>query len=243
MVDPLLLSAVRISTFYGETEMTNASGFFFESTQCLFLVSSRHVFFDEATDHRPDSVKIQLHIDSHDLACCVTYSIPLYKNGMSLWRQAADLSSEVDVAVIEIDSNAFPADALYTAFSSEHIYDSLDAIDIGTPMLIVGFPLGFHDTLHQLPVVRHAINASPLGFRFQGMGYFLTDARTHRGTSGAAVVMKSGNPEAQMPWTLLGIHSARLDVGTRDVGLDEALGLNCAWFADVLVPLTSNSSR
>jgi hypothetical protein len=28
---------------------------------------------------------------------------------------------------------------------------------------------------------------------------------------------------------LRGVHSAQLDVGTRDLKLDEALGLNCAW--------------
>ena len=72
------------------------------------------------------------------------------------------------------------------------------------------------------------------------MGYFLTDARTHRGTSGACVVMRSRDPELDLPWTLLGIHSARLDVGTRDLQVDEALGLNCAWFADVLIPLASD---
>ena len=58
-------------------------------------------------------------------------------------------------------------------------------------MLVVGFPLGFHDALHHLPVVRHAVNASSFGLRFQGKGYFLTDARTHRGTSGAPVVMRA----------------------------------------------------
>jgi hypothetical protein len=39
-------------------------------------------------------------------------------------------------------------------------------------------------------------------------------------------------------WLLLGVHSARLDVGTRDLELDEALGLNCAWYADILMTLT-----
>jgi hypothetical protein len=37
---------------------------------------------------------------------------------------------------------------------------------------------------------------------------------------------------------LLGVHSSRLDVGTRDLDLDEALGLNCAWYADILLKLT-----
>ena len=90
-------------------------------------------------------------------------------------------------------------------------------------------------------VARHAVIASSFGLRFQGEGYFLTDARTHRGTSGAPVVMRAaaGDWSAKdLPWRLLGIHSARLDVGTRDLELDEALGLNCAWYADILLTLT-----
>jgi hypothetical protein len=41
-----------------------------------------------------------------------------------------------------------------------------------------------------------------------------------------------------LPWRLLGVHAARLDVGTRDQDVDEALGLNCAWYADILLTLT-----
>ena len=92
-----------------------------------------------------------------------------------------------------------------------------------------------------MPVARHAVIASSFGMRFQGEGYFLTDARTHRGTSGAPVVMrlpKDSEVHGDLPWMLLGIHSARLDVGTRDLKLDEALGLNCAWYADILLTLT-----
>jgi hypothetical protein len=46
-----------------------------------------------------------------------------------------------------------------------------------------------------------------------------------------------------LPWTLLGIHSARIDVGTRDINLDEALGLNSAWYADVLLQLTEDRAE
>jgi hypothetical protein len=41
-----------------------------------------------------------------------------------------------------------------------------------------------------------------------------------------------------LPWTLLGVHSARLDMGNRDIEQDESLGLNCAWYADILLTLT-----
>jgi len=82
--------------------------------------------------------------------------------------------------------------------------------------------------------------------RFQGQGYFLTDARTHRGGSGAPVVMRIAKPDAShgdLPWRLLGVHSARLDMASRDTGIDEALGLNCAWYSDVLMTLTQDQHR
>jgi hypothetical protein len=145
------------------------------------------------------------------------------------------------VAVIELDRAALAADAVFESFTITHLQGQLDDIDVGTSVLIVGFPLGFHDTLHHLPVVRQAAIESSFGLRFQGHGYFLTDARTHRGTSGAPVVMRApeGSREhGDLPWMLLGVHSARLDVGTRDLKLDEALGLNCAWYADILLTLT-----
>lgn len=88
--------------------------------------------------------------------------------------------------------------------------------------------------------------ASSFGLRFQGQGYFLTDARTHRGGSGAPVVLRIADPPAEcalLPWRLLGVHSARLDMLTRDTDVDEALGLNCAWYADILMTLTEAPAR
>jgi len=79
--------------------------------------------------------------------------------------------------------------------------------------------------------------------RFQGRGYFVTDARTHRGTSGAPVVMRSPAGKTvsnRLGWILLGVHSARMDIGSRDRQEDEALGLNCAWYGDILLTLTAH---
>jgi hypothetical protein len=145
------------------------------------------------------------------------------------------------VAVLELDRAALPKSAVLRAFTPAHLQHSLDEVEVGTSLLIVGFPLGFHDTLHHLPVVRQAVIASSFGLRFQGLGYFLTDARTHRGTSGAPVVMRMAAPGASeaLPWKLLGVHSARLDMGNRDLQVDESLGLNCAWYADILLTLTT----
>lgn len=242
MIESLLLSCVQISTFKGANSLTNASGFFFARNDRLFLVTSRHVVMDRPSGHRPDRIEIEIHTNHRNLAEAIRYSIPLYLDGKSIWRQGKDSAGEVDVAVIEIIQEQLPESALYFAFEPDNLPDSIEMIGVGSRLLIVGFPLGFHDTLHHLPVARQGINASSFSLRFQGNGYFLTDARTHRGMSGAPVVMKASSRKGkntEIPWMLLGVHSARLDVGTRDLKLDEALGLNCAWFADILLTLTN----
>ncbi len=243
MIDSLLLSAARLCTFQGQRALTNASGFFFARGERLFIVTSRHVLVDEASGHFPERIEIELHIDPANMAESIGFSIPLYAAGRSLWRQGTDTAGEIDVAVIEIERAALPTTTVYRAFTAAHLPGADDLVEVGSSLLVVGFPLGFHDTLHHLPVVRQAVLASSFGLRFKGEGYFLTDARTHRGTSGAPVVMRlpqAGAAPGDLPWWLLGVHSARLDVGTRDLELDEALGLNCAWYADILLVLTGD---
>jgi hypothetical protein len=240
-IESLLLAAARVVTFEAERLLTNASGFFFERDGRLFLVTSRHVMLDEPSKHFPDRIEIELHTDPGVMSRSIGFSMPLYHGGKSVWRDGRDTGGDIDVAVLEMERSALPATAVYEAFTPEHLCDPGEPVEIGSSLLVVGFPLGFHDALHHLPVVRHAVNASPFGLRFQGKGYFLTDARTHRGTSGAPVVMRARRPDGvfgALPWMLLGVHSSRMDVGTRDLKLDEALGLNCAWYADILLTLT-----
>lgn len=227
----------------GAAALSSATGFFFQRGELLFLVTSRHVMHEESTGHRPDRLVVELHLDAQNLATATGFSIPLYRAGRSAWRQGSDGAGAgaIDVAAIEINRAALPENGLLQAFTPGNLPDLAFPVEIGSPLLVVGFPLGFHDTLHHLPVVRQATLASSFGLRFKGQAYFLTDARTHRGTSGAPVVMRRAaepNSVDPMPWTLLGVHSARLDVG-RDRQLDEALGLNCVWYSDILLTLTS----
>jgi S1-C subfamily serine protease len=238
MIEPLLLAAARVLTFDGSRLLTGASGFFFERDDRLFLVTSRHVMIDQPSRHFPDRIEIELHTDAKDLTCSTAFSVPLYRDGKSVWRQGRDSGGEVDVAVVELERAAMPDAVVLHSFKPSDLPPVFEEVEVGTPVLVVGFPLGFHDALHHLPVVRQAVIASSFGMRFQGFGYFLTDARTHRGTSGAPVVMRIQATDAELPWMLLGVHTARLDMGGRDLVQDESLGLNCAWYADILLTLT-----
>ncbi|WP_028998207.1 S1 family peptidase [Azohydromonas australica] len=239
--ESILLSAARIGTFNGQQALTGASGFFFERESRLYLVTSRHVVIDEPSQHFPDRIEIELHTDPDNLTRSTGLSMLLYREGQSVWCDGTDGGGEIDVAVIEIERASLPQHCVLEAFTPAHLPTVHDEIEVGAALLVVGFPLGFHDLLHHLPVVRQAVIASSYGMRFQGKGYFLTDARTHRGTSGAPVLMRDASPSPAahaLPWKLLGVHSSRMDIADRDQGQDEALGLNCAWYADILLTLT-----
>lgn len=238
MIETLLLTTTRVSTFNGQQPLTTASGFFFERDERLFLVTNGHVVKDAATGHAPDRLELEVHTDAENLTRSIGLSVLLYQDGQSVWRQGADAGGQIDVVAIQLDRGALPATAELRCFTPAHLQGSLQEVEVGTPLLIVGFPLGFHDNLHHLPVVRQAVIASSFGLRFQGLGYFLTDGRTHRGTSGAPVVMRSPG-SGDLPWKLLGVHSARMDMGSRDRQIDESLGLNTAWYADILLTLTA----
>lgn len=239
-IESLLLTVARITTKQGETVLTNATGFFFERGGRVFLVTNRHVIVDEPTEHRPDSVDLALHVSEGNIAEIVSINIPLFEDGKPIWREATDNGGLIDVVAVALSPDQFPETTVYRAFTSDHLVEELDEVEVGTSLLVVGFPLGFHDTLHHLPVARQAVIASSFGMRFQGTGCFLTDARTHRGISGAPVVARFSDRRGRssLPYLLLGIHASRIDMTTRDQEQDEALGLNCAWYADVLNTLT-----
>ena len=208
------------------------------------MVTSRHVVLDEASKHYPDCIEIELHVNARNLGETVQFSIPLYREGKSIWREGLDSAGAIDVVALELERDVLPEPVLMKAFTSANLVSKLDLVEMGSPVLIVGFPLGVHDTLHRLPVARQSVVASAFGIRFQGKGYFLTDARLHRGMSGAPVVAReqaSRPGRADLSWLLLGVHATRLDVTNRDASLDESLDLNCAWYADILMTLTQQA--
>ena len=197
----------------GDNPLTGATGFFFERDGRLFLVTSRHVVIDEASNHRPDRLTIELHVNEQNIADVIQWSIPLYDGDQALWRQGVDSGGTVDVVAVEIHRQALPETVIFSPFTPAHLVAELDQVEVGTAVLIVGFPLGFHDNLHHLPVARHAGIASAFGIRFQGQGYFLTDARMHRGTSGAPVVtrvpteaFRSRRSHLDLAWRPRGAH-------------------------------------
>ncbi len=238
--DEALFGVTRVLTFAGAGGLTEASGFFFERDARLYLVTSRHVLFDTASGHAPDRIEIEMHTDARDLTQMARLSILLHRDGVANWHQASDSGGEIDVATIEIDRDEMPTGCVLHPFQPQHLVSGFDQFNVGGRLASPGFPLGCFDTVHHRPVVRQASIASFYGIRFQGQGLFLTDARMHRGSSGSPVLARlKGDGAGHLRWGLLGVHSSRMDMATRDLVQDESLGLNCAWYADVLMALTA----
>ena len=106
------------------------------------------------------------------MAKSIGFSIPLYSDGKSNWRQGLDPAGDIDVALLEIDREALPETTTYCAFTPQHLLGPREQVEVGTVLQIVGFPLGFHDTLHHMPVVRQAGTASSFGCVFRARATF-----------------------------------------------------------------------
>lgn len=235
-MEDLFICATRIETWKADTHCTNATGFFYFDEGLLFLITNRHVVLNESTGHAPDSLRLLLHTDQTDVPANEKVSIPLYKDGVPQWREHPLHGPGVDVVAVMISDPTMLSVHHLDAFRSSDVLGEGQTLPPGQPVLIVGFPLGFNDTTHNLPIIRQAVIATDFAHPFKGEPYFLTDARMHRGTSGAPVVARikcatDVAGEFEERWCLLGIHSAALDVSDRDPQQDDRLGLNCTWYA------------
>lgn len=98
MIETILLAVTRVTTFEGQQAKTNATGFFFKRGQRLFVVTSRHVLIDEPTQHFPDRIEIELHGNPNNVAESIGFSILLYHDGKSIWRDGLDSGGGIDRA-------------------------------------------------------------------------------------------------------------------------------------------------
>ena len=233
-LDPRLIRVAKVLPHRQGVSLSNATGFFFLRDGFLDLITCRHVVRDDASGHQPDQLKVIVHADRHDLTQGGELALDLYDDqGRPLWREHPTLGATVDVVAVPVNDPTVIASWYVDSFTPADLGDEHRPLPLGQRVLVVGFPLGFEDNRHRLPMVRIAGIASVYPLPFHGDPYFVTDARLHRGASGAPIIA-----ELDGQWKLLGVHAASLDLTTRDPNLDDKLGLNLAWYASHIEALT-----
>jgi len=55
------------------------------------------VMVDAPSQHYPDRLEIELHVDRENIAESTGFSIPLYRGGTAIWHQGLDAAGEIDV--------------------------------------------------------------------------------------------------------------------------------------------------
>lgn len=208
------------------------------------------MLIDEKKNHRPDGVALRLHTDPNDIRNNGDLNLPLYSlSGSPCWKEHPRFGPAVDVVALPLSR---PGGFFIKAFGpSNQIPPDVD-ISIGEDLQVLGYPLGFHDQLHNLPIIRSATLASVYPVPFEGQPFVLIDARLHGGTSGSpvmtkptSILRKTDGSTAMLAGAatfLLGVHSASLDIRGRDPAQDEPLGLNVAWFAALIPEIVSGQA-
>jgi hypothetical protein len=238
-----IFSVAPIKFFKEKKEIQDeaATGFFFRLNG-FYFITNHHVVIDE--DFSPDELRLLLH--KKDDRRTGMFPIPLYDaTGNRLWLEHPRYGKDVDVIALPVDIEKLHKYAFAYFCPGDIMRPEID-LSIGDDVLVIGYPLGVRDTIHNLPIVRNATIASLYTVPFEGKPRFLIDSRLHRGTSGSPVITKpteiirttDGSVTQQFGIFrrfFLGIHSETYDIPTRDPDFDEPLGLNYVWYAQ-LVP-------
>jgi S1-C subfamily serine protease len=221
----------------------SASGFFYKRQGILFLVTNSHVCRHDPTGAFPDLLRLKLHSNPNDLTANADYDVPLYSQGLPLWKTPPSHPS-ADVALLKLDINQIANRFTITHWEPNNLFPPKYQLNPGEDVFLMGYPHGFHDTVHNLPVFRNAMIASAHRVPFQGAPMFLTDANLHPGTSGSPVLSKpkniwvdeQGNSfiDSGTVYYLLGVHLGTYDLTVGTPPRKIPLGLGAAWYADLV---------
>jgi len=166
----------------GYREIGNATAFFYQHAQGSYLITNKHVVFDEESDYFPDLLKIKLHKDKHNLTLSEDYIIPLYDgSGKKTWIEHPSIT-QADVVAIQLDCREIGEKFWTNAFTIENHIPEETTISMCEPLFVLGYPLGFYDKINNLPIIRSATIASLYSVPFEGNPFILIDSRLHAGS-------------------------------------------------------------
>lgn len=222
-----------------ECSVGSATGFFFRNGDQKYLITNKHVVHNEERNFYPDTLVIRVHTSRTSMTQNREINLPLYdSSNQRLWLEHQN--RVVDIAAIKINDHVQEQDVIFY-FDSNSFPPSDIVLGAQDNCVIIGYPLGFYDIIHNLPITRIGAVASPYGAHFRGIPLFLVDAVLHEGTSGSPVILPStsvrrtteGIGIGNFPPCLLGINSGEWSVD------GSKLGLNAVWYSTLIQEMTS----
>jgi S1-C subfamily serine protease len=233
--------SVPLRPYVGNTLLGTGTGFFFRPVfDRVFLVTNRHIVIAEDEQYFPDRLIMRLHTDAFDIKKHEDFVVSLYSLDGTNKPAWLELDRATDVVALELKMEDLQGFTFH-AFTQSDLISPDIVVGVGDPLLVIGYPKGFSDEIHNLPVFRQASVASVYPIPFEGNAYFLIDSELHPGTSGSPVITQPSiwvvkKDEAELfeerQYHLIGIHSAAYG----------DLKLNVVWFAHILLELCRRAS-
>jgi len=238
-IDLTLKITTPITCKEGRKQIGGGTGFFFRHDKQLFLITNRHVLINENTNFFPDKIVIRLNTNSSDLTQSTNQEYMLYDKITDSPRWI-ELSKDIDLVALPIDD---PKECIFAALGENNLPPKNLIMGLGEQVIVIGYPHGFYDEIHNLPIVRNASIASAYGVPFKNTPVFLIDSNLHPGTSGSPVITVPSNfsssPDGgfeihgDKKWYFLGVNSATFG----------ELRLNQIWYADLVLKLVEKHNK
>ncbi len=232
----LAFVSVPLRPFAGDTALGMGTGFLFQPVfERIFLITNRHLVIKESKHFFPDHLILKLHTDAFDLKKCEDWAVTLYSEKDKSKRAWLELDAAIDVIALELNVEELKRFVFHTFKPTDLISPDV-VVGVGDPLLVIGYPHGFSDSVHNLPVFRQASVASVYPISFEGNPFFLIDSELHPGTSGSPVITRPSiwlvkKDQAELfeepQYRLIGVHSATY----------ADLKLNVVWFGHLLVDI------
>lgn len=252
-VEPIFLTTTFIERFKDGKEKGSATGFFFTHNQSIFLVTNKHViyendYYNSNSVPKVNKFRLLLHTNPNDLSQNESLDIDLFEKGKKIWLEHKNINVDVILIPLRLDRNKYlivPLDK--TFLELENLVIQFEKI------FVMGYPYGWFDRKINLPITRVGHLASPFRIPFHGMPIMLGDVETHKGMSGGPVYIElkdyttqeRGNRIKHLGATkiiLAGIHSGQpkwnlIDKKTGKISGTVSHSLIFIWFSDLILEI------
>jgi len=174
-------------------QISQGTGFFYANVKAdggvdtVFLATNYHVVTGHAprllTQPAGDRVRIALHLDAGNLENFKWFELPLYNERKEPLWVSSTMYQDADIVLLPLPAQMVP---LYVFTESNTRGDLKVRPTLGATLL--GYPYGFFDTKHLLPIWKTGHIATEPDVDFEGDPTFLVDVSAYPGMSGSPVL-------------------------------------------------------